>query len=248
MPDQQPPAAAVTDEGIQPFSTRPSSNWGGEGCPPASHDGLIVQCLGPLRIWINGRELGFLSNRGARSVFKYLLLYRGRPTPKEQLMHLLWPSATPAAARNNLNVAVHRLRRFLSEDERARMVVYRQNGYELDPTFYSVTSKTFIGSIFSLFGMSNVADAADPDGAKGGYPQLSQEVLLKGDPDMIFLADSKCCQQSAASVKARKGWSGITAVKAGQIVALDDDIASRWGPRVVDLVQSVADAVVKVPA
>ncbi len=120
--------------------------------------------------------------------------------------------------------------------------------YELDPTFYSVTSKTFIGSIFSLFGMANVADAADPNGAKGGYPQLSQEVLLNGDPDMIFLADSKCCQQSAASVKARKGWSGITAVKTGQIVALDDDIASRWGPRVVDLVQSVADAVVKVPA
>jgi iron complex transport system substrate-binding protein len=120
--------------------------------------------------------------------------------------------------------------------------------YELDPTFYSVTSKTFIGSIFALFGMANVADAADPGGAKGGYPQLSQEALLTSNPDMIFLADSKCCQQSAASVKARKGWSGITAVKAGQIVALDDDVASRWGPRVVDLVQSVADAVVKVPA
>jgi iron complex transport system substrate-binding protein len=120
--------------------------------------------------------------------------------------------------------------------------------YELDPTFYSVTSKTFIGSIFALFGMTNVADAADPTGAKGGYPQLSQETLLKSDPDMIFLADSKCCQQSAASVKARTGWSDITAVKAGQVVALDDDVASRWGPRVVDLVQSVADAVAKVPA
>jgi iron complex transport system substrate-binding protein len=120
--------------------------------------------------------------------------------------------------------------------------------YELDPTFYSVTSKTFVGSIFARFGMTNVADAADPGGAKGGYPQLSQETLLKADPDMIFLADSKCCQQSAASVTARKGWSDLTAVKTGRIVALDDDIASRWGPRVVDLVQSVADAVAKVPA
>jgi iron complex transport system substrate-binding protein len=120
--------------------------------------------------------------------------------------------------------------------------------YELDPTFYSVTSKTFIGSIFGLLGMTNVADAADPDGSKGGYPQLSQETLLKADPDMIFLADSKCCKQSPASVKARKGWSGMTAVKTGQIVALDDDIASRWGPRVVDLVRAVADAVAKVPA
>jgi iron complex transport system substrate-binding protein len=120
--------------------------------------------------------------------------------------------------------------------------------YELDPTFYSVTSKTFIGSVFSLFGMTNVADAADPDGAKNGYPQLSQEALVKANPDMIFLADSKCCKQTPQTVSARKGWQTITAVKAGQIYPLDDDIASRWGPRTVELVQSVADAVAKVPA
>lgn len=120
--------------------------------------------------------------------------------------------------------------------------------YELDPTLYSVTSKTFVGSIFTMFGMTNVADAADPDGAKGGYPQVSQEALVKANPDTIFLADSKCCQQSAQTVSARAGWQAITAVKAKQIYALDDDIASRWGPRTVDLVQSVADAVAKVPA
>ena len=120
--------------------------------------------------------------------------------------------------------------------------------YELDPTLYSVTSKTFVGSVFSLFGLTNVADAADPDGAKGGYPQLSQEALVKADPDMIFLADTKCCAQSAQTVAQRKGWSAVTAVKSGQVHALDDDIASRWGPRTVDLVRSVADAVAKVPA
>jgi iron complex transport system substrate-binding protein len=120
--------------------------------------------------------------------------------------------------------------------------------YEIDQTLYSATSKTFIGSIFALFGLTNVADAADPDGSKNGYPQLSAEALVAADPDLIFLADAKCCGQSPATVKARKGWSGITAVEKGQIVALDVDIASRWGPRVVDLVQSVADAVAKVPA
>jgi iron complex transport system substrate-binding protein len=120
--------------------------------------------------------------------------------------------------------------------------------YELDPTLYSVTSKTFIGSIFSMVGMTNVADAADPDGAKGGYPQLSQEALVKADPDTIFLADSKCCRQSPQTVAARKGWNTVTAVKTNQIFALDDAIASRWGPRTVDLVQSIADDVAKVPA
>jgi iron complex transport system substrate-binding protein len=120
--------------------------------------------------------------------------------------------------------------------------------YELDQTYYSVTSKTFIGSIFAQFGMTNVADAADPTGAKGGYPQLSQEAVIKANPDMIFLADTKCCRQSAQTVAARSGWNTIGAVKSGRIYPLDDDVASRWGPRTVDLVQSVANAVAMVPA
>ena len=119
--------------------------------------------------------------------------------------------------------------------------------YELDPSYYSVTSKTFIGSVLGQLGLTNVADAADEDGSLGGYPQMSQEALVKADPDLIFLADTKCCKQSADTVKARKGWSGISAVKTGQIVGLDDDIASRWGPRVVDLMRAAADAVAKAP-
>jgi iron complex transport system substrate-binding protein len=120
--------------------------------------------------------------------------------------------------------------------------------YELGPDLYSATSTTFIGSVFNLFGMTNVADAADADGKSGGYPQLSQEAVVAANPDTIFLADTKCCQQSPETVKARPGWASVTAVTKGQIYALDDDIASRWGPRTVDLVRAVADAVSKVPA
>jgi iron complex transport system substrate-binding protein len=118
--------------------------------------------------------------------------------------------------------------------------------YELDPTLYSVTSKTFIGSLFSLVGLANVADNAANAGS--GYPQLSAETLIKANPDLIFLADTKCCQQSAETVKARPGWSGVSAVQKGQVVPLNDDIASRWGPRVVDLVKAITDAVAKVPS
>jgi iron complex transport system substrate-binding protein len=118
--------------------------------------------------------------------------------------------------------------------------------YELDPTLYTVTSKTFIGSLFAGAGMVNVADNASKD--DNPYPQLSPEVLVQLNPDMIFLADSKCCAQSKQSVSARAGWSGITAVKTGQVVTLDDDIASRWGPRVVDLLRAVVEAAAKVPA
>jgi iron complex transport system substrate-binding protein len=128
--------------------------------------------------------------------------------------------------------------------KRAKPLTYY---YELDQTFYSVTSKTFIGSLFTMAGLQNVADPADADGKAGGYPQLTAESIVKANPDLIFLADTKCCQQSADTVKARAGWSGITAVQKGQVVALDDDIASRWGPRVVDLIKAITDAVAKVP-
>ncbi|MCT2585311.1 ABC transporter substrate-binding protein [Actinophytocola gossypii] len=115
--------------------------------------------------------------------------------------------------------------------------------HELDTTYYSATSKTFIGQVYGLFGLENIADPADKDA--GGYPQLSVEHILAADPDLIFLADVECCGQSAETVAARPGWSALSAVKNGNVVELDDDLASRWGPRVVDLARSVADAVAK---
>lgn len=120
--------------------------------------------------------------------------------------------------------------------------------YELDQTYYSVTSKTFIGSLFAMVGLADIADPADADGKAGGYPQLSAESIVKANPDLIFLADTKCCNQSPDTVRARPGWAGLSAVRDGHVVKLDDDVASRWGPRVVDLVQSIVDAVEKVPA
>jgi iron complex transport system substrate-binding protein len=110
--------------------------------------------------------------------------------------------------------------------------------HELDKNLYTATSRTFIGQLYGLLGMENVADAADKD--KSGYPQLSAEYVVKADPDMIFLADTRCCGQSARTVAARDGWDQLKAVKAGGVVELDDDIASRWGPRVVDFLKTIA--------
>ncbi|MBA3654258.1 MAG: ABC transporter substrate-binding protein [Actinobacteria bacterium] len=119
--------------------------------------------------------------------------------------------------------------------------------HELDNTLFSVTSKTFIGELYALAGLENVADPADANGQTGGYPQLSAEYLVKADPDLIFLADTKCCAQNRDTVAARPGFAGLKAVKNGHVIALDDDIASRWGPRVVDLFQRIIDAVQALP-
>lgn len=118
--------------------------------------------------------------------------------------------------------------------------------HELDQTYYSVTSKTFIGKIYSLLGLRNIADTAPGVDKSFGYPKLSSEFIVNANPDLIFLADTKCCKQNAAAVAKRPGWEGITAVIDKHVVALDDDVASRWGPRIVIFLRTVAAQVAAV--
>ena len=110
--------------------------------------------------------------------------------------------------------------------------------HELDPTFYSASSSTFIGSIYSMFGLKNIADGAP--NASGGYPQLSAEYIAGQAPDLIVLADTVCCQQTAATVAKRPAFDTLPAVQQGRILEANDDIASRWGPRVADFAESLA--------
>ncbi|MGZ5213351.1 MAG: ABC transporter substrate-binding protein [Actinomycetota bacterium] len=116
--------------------------------------------------------------------------------------------------------------------------------HELDDTYYSATSRTFVGKIYRAFGLQNIADGAN--GKAGDYPQLSSEYIVSADPDLVVLADTKCCGQSAETVRARPGWSSISALHTGEVLAADDDIVSRWGPRVVDFYRLVADAVITI--
>ena len=110
--------------------------------------------------------------------------------------------------------------------------------------YYSATSSTFIGQIVGLFGLKNIADSASKP-ADGGYPELSQEYIVTAKPQIIFLADNQPADggQSPAVVVKRPGWSGIPAVRNHEVVGLNDDIASRWGPRLPQLVAEIAAAI-----
>jgi iron complex transport system substrate-binding protein len=110
--------------------------------------------------------------------------------------------------------------------------------HELSPDYYSATSSTFIGRIYRLFGFKNIADPADS--TNSGYPKLSAEYIVSADPQIVVLADSVCCGQTAATVAARPGWQGVAAVRRHRVVTVDDSIASRWGPRIVDFARVVA--------
>ncbi len=113
--------------------------------------------------------------------------------------------------------------------------------HEIDSTLFTATSTTFIGQLYSLFGLNNIADPADEDGSAFGFPQLSSEFVVGADPDLIFLSNT-LYGESVETVSARPGWDVMSAVMSGNIVELDSDVSSRWGPRIVEFAQSVADA------
>lgn len=112
--------------------------------------------------------------------------------------------------------------------------------HELEPTFYSATSHTFIGQIYAMLGLQNIADAAHVSGV---YPQLSDEYIIASNPNLIVLADTVCCKQNTAALATRPGWRNIAAVKEDAIVPVNDSIASQWGPRIVLFARTVAAVV-----
>lgn len=115
--------------------------------------------------------------------------------------------------------------------------------HESDPfTFYTPNSQSFIGQLYTLLGMGNIADAA-PDEFGGGFPQLSPEYIIAADPDLVVLASFG---EDRETLAAREGWDTLTAVDRGAVIVVDPDIASRWGPRVVDFMRALADGLAEV--
>ncbi|HSN02527.1 MAG TPA: ABC transporter substrate-binding protein [Acidimicrobiales bacterium] len=114
--------------------------------------------------------------------------------------------------------------------------------YELDPTYYSVTSSTFVGLLMKRLGLVNIADAQSTS-ADAGYPQLNAEYIVSANPQLVFLADTICCQANPASFGARPGFGAMSAVVHAHVVGLNDDVASRWGPRLRQLMGQITSAV-----
>jgi iron complex transport system substrate-binding protein len=106
--------------------------------------------------------------------------------------------------------------------------------HELDSTFYSVSDGTFIGDVYRILKMKNIAGNGPTT-----YPQLTQEAIIGANPQVIVLAD-EAYGTTIDSVKARPGWSAIDAVKNDRIFAIDPDIISRPGPRIVDALEQLA--------
>jgi iron complex transport system substrate-binding protein len=106
--------------------------------------------------------------------------------------------------------------------------------HELDTTYFSAAPSSFVGDFYTFLKAQNIAE-----GASTPYPQLSAEVIVQRNPQVIVLAD-EAAGVTVQDVKARPGWSAIDAVKNGRICVVDPDIVSRPGPRIIDALDTLA--------
>jgi iron complex transport system substrate-binding protein len=108
--------------------------------------------------------------------------------------------------------------------------------YEIDVTggIFTPPADSIYGEMFRLAG-------AEPISGDASYA-ISLEDLVAADPEVILLGDA-AYGVTAEAVAARPGWDWMTAVKDGRIVAVDDIVITRPGPRLVQGLEALIRAI-----
>jgi iron complex transport system substrate-binding protein len=114
-----------------------------------------------------------------------------------------------------------------------KATVYYEMWYE---PLMTVGKDSMIGQIIKLAGGINIAEES-----VGQYPQLSEEVIIAKNPQVMFNSyghDAKIV--TAAEISARPGWQDVAFVKSGRIYTIESDCLTIAGPRIVDGLEQMA--------
>jgi iron complex transport system substrate-binding protein len=105
-----------------------------------------------------------------------------------------------------------------------------------DPLF-TTGKNTFMQEMLDTINASNVF-------SEEGWIQVDQEAVIAANPDVIITTYGAYAKEKPIDqISSRKGWEDIAAVKEKQIVDVDSDMVTRSGPRLVEGVEAIAEAV-----
>ncbi|GEL78605.1 ABC transporter substrate-binding protein [Tenuibacillus multivorans] len=116
----------------------------------------------------------------------------------------------------------------LSEDEKKKVWI------EVGPELFSGGEGSFIDEMIDLAGGINII------GDQEGWPQVSEEIVLEKDPDVIITTYGYYIDNSVEQVLARENWQNVTAVKEEQVYDLHSDMLTRPGPRLTEGLKTLA--------
>jgi iron complex transport system substrate-binding protein len=96
---------------------------------------------------------------------------------------------------------------------------------------WTVGKGEFMDELLTTAGGVNVADQA-------GWYEISEEKIIEANPQVILY--SKGVEGLEGIIKGRAGWDKIDAMANGQLIAIDDNLISRPGPRITEALVEVA--------
>ena len=100
--------------------------------------------------------------------------------------------------------------------------------------YMSIGASSFINDVIRAAGGENIfCDLKD------AYPMVSEETIISRLPAVILIPSST--GQAAYSVGLRNGWAGLPAVKNSRVFVVDDNVYTRPGPRVADVVADLSN-------
>ena len=94
---------------------------------------------------------------------------------------------------------------------------------------------SFGNDLIALAGGANIAENTTSE-----YPMLTSEFIVAQDPEIIVYTIGYMTTTTVEEIESRSGWDEITAVKNGDIYSMDDNVVSRYGPRIVDGLEELA--------
>ena len=71
-----------------------------------------------------------------------------------------------------------------------------------------------------------------------GYPELTEESILKANPDYIVVGHTDYLNKD---LSLRPGWEKIKAIEHSNIVFLNENLANNWGTTTVELVEILSN-------
>jgi iron complex transport system substrate-binding protein len=95
---------------------------------------------------------------------------------------------------------------------------------------------SFGDDLIALAGGINIAANTSSE-----YPMVTSEFVIAQDPEVIVYTFGYMTSTTADEIASRPGWDTITAVSTDRIYSVDDNLVSRYGPRIVDGLEQLAE-------
>lgn len=101
-----------------------------------------------------------------------------------------------------------------------------------NPQLYVAGQETFISEMLEVLNVENAVPEL-------GWPQYSSEQFVKSNPDIILVT----YENDLAAIEENDAYAEMDAVKNANVKLVDSDTTSRQGPRIVEGIESIGEAI-----